>query len=162
MRQLFVIATLAFSFSACATNSVTAFGPKTSATDIGFQNTQIEKDRFRVGFTARSDLEAKDYAILRAAQIAEKEGYSHFEILNGDVFGNGPRSPIGASMGIGTSYHGRTKGGIGVDVADIGRVLEGDKVTHMIEVKLINAPGTGSVVYNAKSVIGSIKPAVFK
>lgn len=165
MKKILISFTAMISLAACATNGPTAFGPVNAKTDIGFSNTKIEKDRFRVGFTARSDLEAKDFALLRAAQIAQTEGFSHFEILTGNVTSNGPNSPIGTSIGIGSGRFGRhshSNVGVGVDVADIGRVLEGDKFTHMIEVRLKNSAGTTPNSYEAQSVISSIRPAVFK
>lgn len=165
MKHILISCTAILSLAACATSGPTAFGPVSPKSDIGFSNTKIEKDRFRVGFTARSDMEAKDFALLRAAQIAKTEGYSHFEILTGNVLSNGPNSPIGTSIGIGGGRFGRhshSNVGVGVDVADIGRVLEGDKFTHFIEVRLKNSAGTSPSNYEAQSVINSIKPAVFK
>ena len=165
MKNILISCSAIISLAACATSGPTAFGPVGSTSDIGFSNTKIETDRFRVGFTARSDLEAKDFALLRAAQIAQKEGYSHFEVLTGNASSNGPNSPIGTSIGIGSrrfGRHSRSNVGVGVNVADIGRILEGDKFTHMIEIRLKNSAGTTPNSYEAKSVIESILPAVFK
>ena len=162
MKKILILSAAVGLLTACAATGPTAYGPVTSGSDIGFQTTQIEKDRFRIGFTGRSDMEAKDFALLRAAQVAQAEGYSHFEIIHGDAFSNGPNSPVGTSIGIGSGYHGRSNVGVGLDVADIGRVLEGDKFTHSIEVRLKSSAGTSPNSYDAKSVIGSIRPAVYK
>lgn len=165
MKNLLILSAAMLTLSACATTGETAFGPQTSASDIGFENIQIEKDRFRVGFTGRSDVEASDFALLRAAQIAQTEGYSHFEVLHGNVASNGPKSPVSTSIGFGSSrYRGRghSNVGFGIGIGDIGRMLEGDKVTHMIEVRLRNDAGDGPNIYNAQGIIDNIRPAVFK
>lgn len=150
--------------SACVTGP-TAFGPSTSDSRMGFQNTQIENDRYRVQYTARSDKEAHNYVLLRAAQITLERNFTHFKIINGGVTDNGPRSPVSTSIGIGTGhYYGRSHSnvGIGINVLDLARALQGDKVTHMLEVRLLNASEGGPDIYDAENIVATIKPEVLK
>lgn len=165
MRKLFVSSAAALILTACATRGPAAYGPAVSGSDTGFETTQIETDRFRVGYTARSNTEAKDFALLRAAHVAKNEGYSHFEVIRGDVYSNGRSSPVSTSIGFGTSSFGRRSRsgiGIGLSLNDVGRMLEGDKVTHMLEVRLRNDGGTDPNIYDAESVINNIRPEVFR
>ena len=175
-----VAASVIFGVSACATGP-TAYGPASSGGG-GYKNTQIENDRFRVSYTGRTEDEARDYVLLRAAEIAKAEGYSHFKIINGSASDNGPNSGIGSSLGIAIGSGGRrgsrTNVGLAVDVFDIVRAMEGRKVTESIEVLLINSPHGNSAsgnsasgnsakskaqnIYDAKSITDNIRPAVFK
>jgi len=79
--------------------------------------------------------------------------------------GNGPRSGVSSSVGIGFGGGGYRRGGtsvgLGVGVNDVVRALEGDRVTNTIEIRLLGARGTGNDVYDAKSVTDSIRPQVF-
>jgi hypothetical protein len=155
---------LAFSLTACASGP-TAFGPAQSYDDIGFRQTQIQNDRFRVSYTAPNEMEAQDFALLRAAQIALDKGYSHFEIIGGNLSGRSPRSGIGSSVGVGFGSGGYRRGGtsvgVNVGVNDVVRALEGNRVTNSIEIRLLPTKGTGPNVYEAQSLVDSIRPQVF-
>lgn len=164
MRKFVITIGLCGILSACATGP-TAFGPSTSDSRMGFQNTQIENDRFRVQYTARSDKDAHNYALLRAAQITLEQNFTHFKIINGGVTDNGPRSPVSTSIGIGTGrYYGRSHSnlGVGINVLDLARAFQGDKVTRSIEVRLLNASESGPDIYDAQNIVSTIKPEVFK
>ena len=166
MRKILILATAALGLTACATGP-SAYGPAQSASALGFSNMQIEKDRFRVSYTGRTAEEAQDFALLRAAEIALAEGYSHFKIINGSLSdrssGASPvRTSLGIGIGSGRGYYGRRSGtnvNVGIGVNDIARALEGNKVTNSIEIRLTRSGGDDS--YNAKSVAESIRPAVF-
>jgi len=157
-------AVIKLALTACAAGP-TAFGPAQNYDSLGFRNTQIESDRFRVSYTANNAAEAQDFALLRAAQIAINEGYSHFKIIGGNVSGNAPRSGISSSVGVGFGGGGYRRGGtavgVGVGLHDVIGALEGDRVTSSIEIRLQNSGGSGADVYDAKSVAGSIRPQVF-
>ena len=146
--------------SACASNGPPAsdFGPAYGS-DFGYQNTQLQNDRFRISYTSRDLYQSRDFALLRAAQIAENEGYSHFKVLHGDVYDNGPNA-IGAGLGIGLGGRGYNRSHIGLDVRDIERTLEGRKVTETIEVILLtSAPSPRDPsVFDAQSIQRNIVP----
>jgi len=164
MKKIFLIGCMAVSLTACASTQA-AYGP-TDQNGLGFRNVQLEPDRFRVSFTGRNYDEARDYALLRAAELTDAEGYSHFRIVNGGTQDNG-RSRVGTSVGVNTGFGGRRRFNrsfldLGIGVDDVGRAIEGSKVKETIEVRLLN----GSVpndpnVYHAQSLIKSIQPALF-
>jgi len=169
MKHLILTTGAALALTACATGP-SAYGPS-DGRSLGFENTQIEKDRFRIAYTGRSEAEARDFALLRAAEIALNEGYSHFKVLGGNTSSNGGSSPVSSRIGIGIGSGGygfgrrgrsRTNVNLGIGIHDLGRALEGSKVTESIEVVLKRSGGgEDPSVYDAKSVSESIRPAVF-
>ncbi|WP_371395768.1 hypothetical protein [Fretibacter rubidus] len=166
MRHIFISSLAILGLSACPTGP-SAYGPATSSNGLGFNNTQIEQDRFRIRYTGRNIEEAQDYALLRASEIALAEGYSHFRIIGGTLSDNNRggspvRTSVGIGLGSGRGYYGRRGGtnvNVGIGVNDIARALQGDKVTNSIEVRLLRSGGEDT--YNARSVADSIRPAVF-
>lgn len=135
------------------------FGPANTS-DFGFRNTQIQNDRFRISYTSRDAFQSRDFALLRAAQIAEAEGYSHFKVLSGETYDNGRRGGLSTGIGIGLGGGRYNRSGISLGVRDIARSLEGDKVTEQIEVILLNTPSANDPnVYSAQSVMKNIGPS---
>jgi len=155
-----VALTVCVALSACASNGTPSsdFGPAYGS-DFGYRNTQIQNDRFRISYTSRDPYQSRDFALLRAAQIAENEGYSHFKILHGDFYDNGP-NPIGAGLGVGLGGWGGGHSNVGIGVQNIERTLEGRKVTETIEVILLSSAPTppDRSVYDAQSLIRNIVP----
>jgi len=167
MKHLLISGTAILALSACATGP-SAYGPAIG-NDLGFKNTKIEKDRFRVRYTGRSQEEARDFALLRAAQIALNEVYTHFKVVGGSGYNNGGNAPISShvGVGIGRGFGGRTRThtNLGVGVYDVARAMEGSKATEEIEIFLQNTGSNGGKVanvYEAQSVADSIRPTVFK
>lgn len=156
MKHILLSAVACIGLAACASSSG-SYGPAYGG-DLGYRNTQIQNDRFRISYTSRDSYESKDFALLRAAQIAENEGYSHFKILRGDIYDNGPNA-IGTNVGIGLGRGRFNRSRVNVGVNDVARTVEGRKVTETIEVVLLNsAPANDPSVYSAQSVIKNIVP----
>lgn len=161
MKHLIFIAAAGFVLSACATSSPQGYGPAYGS-DFGYKNTKIQNDRFRISYTSRDAYESRDLALLRAAEIAEIEGYSHFKIIGGDRYDNGPNALIGSRVGIGRGY-GHTNTHIDVGVSDVVRMVEGSKVTETIEIMLLNSGSKSDpTLYETQGVLKSIRPPVFK
>ncbi len=164
MKRILLPLFTAIALTACASGP-SAFGPAKSYDSMGFRNTQIQNDRFRVSYTAGNAAEAQDFALLRAAQITLDEGYSHFKIIDGNLSGGPRRSGISSSVGVGFGGGGYRRGGtsvgLGVGLNDVVSALEGERVTNSIEILLLSSGGTGNDIYDAKSVVSSIRPQVF-
>lgn len=164
MKHL-VIGASALILAACASGP-SAYGPAYGSSDLGYENTRIQQDRFRISYTSRNANESKDLVLLRAAEIAEAEGYSHFKVINGSHQGRTGGSPISSSIGVGRSVGGyrggRTAVGVGVGVRDVASALEGDKHTETIEVILMNMGGSDPNIYEAASIKKYIRPSTFK
>ncbi len=165
-----VTAVLTTGLLGCTTGP-TAYGPSQNS-GLGFASQKIESDRFHVSFTGRNVDEARNLALLRAAELTKGAGYSHFRVIGSGVNGNGKSgSPVSTSVGIGVGsgsrrgYYGRgsrTNVGVGIGINDLGRALQGNKVTVGMEIILMNAmPEYTDDVYEANSVIKSVRPEVF-
>jgi len=156
--------------SGCAMGP-TAYGPA-QGSSLGFASQKVESDRFHVSFTGRNVDEARNLALLRAAELTKGEGYSHFRVIGSGVDHQGQSgSPVTTSVGVGIGsggrrgYYGRgsrTNVGIGIGINDIGRALQGKKVTAGMEIILLNGvEDLDDNVYEADSVINSVRPQVF-
>lgn len=162
MKKFLLSAAAALLLAGCASNSKSLspsdFGPAYGS-DFGYRNTQLQSDRFRVSYTSRDPYQSYDFALLRAAQIATNEGYSHFQIIGGDGYDNGP-NPISTGVAIGFGGRGYRGSNIGIGVRDIERTLEGRKVTETIEVILLASAPTPKdpSIFEAQSIIRNIVP----
>lgn len=167
MKTMFLTLGVAAFLGGCATGP-TSYGPAAS-NGLGFNQQQIEKDRFQINFTGRNVDEARNLALLRAAEVTLENGYDHFRVIGSDTRDNGQRgSPVSSSVGIGVGSGGgyrrgtRTNVGLGIGVNDLGRALSGKKVTAGMEIIAQNGPGAnGTNVYDAQSIVDSIKPNRF-
>ena len=160
MRKFLIFAMITTGLAACSSSPKT-FEPAYGS-DFGYRNTQLAPDRFRVSYTSSDGYESRNLALLRAAQITSNEGYSHFKIINGEVYDNGPNrlgGHIGVGVGNGGFGRGRYNGNVGVVVDDVVRAVEGSKVTEIIEVVLLSsAPQNDPSVFAADSIIRNIVP----
>ena len=157
----------AAALTACATGP-TAYGPA-SGSGLGFNNQQIEKDRFHISFTGRSEEEARNLALFRAAEITLEQGYDNFRIVGGGTSGDQRRgSGISTSVGVGVGsggYRGRgtrTNVGVGINVNDIVRAVQGKKITASMEVLLGRGGAAPDAnVYDARQIVERLKPQTF-
>ena len=155
MKAFILTLILGCLLGACASKPK-AFGPAYGS-DFGYENTRLQQDRFRISYTSRGAYESRDLALYRAAQIADNEGYSHFEIIWSDYADNGP-NPIRSKAGVllGGGHSGPY---VDVGVEDVVRAVEGPKVTETIEVILLSSDQPQNVnVYEAKSLLKNIVP----
>jgi len=165
---------LAAGLSGCATGPA-AYGPA-QGSGLGFASQQIESDRFHVSFTGRNADEARNLALLRAAELTKGAGFSHFRVIGSGVDHQSKSgSPVSTSVGVGVGsgsrrgYYGggsRTNVGVGIGINDLGRALQGKKVTVGMEIILLNAMSDlgddlADNVYEADSLIKSVRPTVF-
>ena len=156
MKHILFSAAACFCLMGCASTGG-SYGPA-YGTDLGYRNTQLQQDRFRVSYTSRDAYESRDFALLRAAQIADNEGYSHFKVFQGDIYDNGP-NPIAANIGVGLGGGGFNRSRVNVGVHDVERTIEGRKITETIEVVLLaSGPANDPSVFSAQSILKNIVP----
>jgi hypothetical protein len=132
MKRLLASLALALALAGCMTGP-TNYQPALVAGDMGYRQTQIETDRYRVSFRAHPDLKApevEDLALRRAAEITLGEGYQwfrvvtrHTELVSGDRGGGGPTIGLGGSAG---SYGSSLGLGIGFNLAGDTRAYEAE------------------------------------
>jgi len=155
----------AMCLAGCA-STPTSYGPAGNGS-LGFNDYQIQKDRFHVSFTGKNPEEAQRYVLRRAAELTLNHQFDHFKVVRSDTYGGGYRSPVSSSIGVGVGsgggYHGRTRTnvGIGIGVHDVAQAMSGDRVTASMEIIAQTGGSSDPDVYDAKSIVNSIQPAVF-
>jgi len=157
MKHILFSAAASFCLIGCSSTGG-SYGPA-YGTDLGYRNTKLQQDRFRISYTSRDAYESRDFALLRAAQIADNEGYSHFKVIQGDIYDNGP-NPIAANVGVALGGGGGfNRSRVNVGVHDVERTIEGRKITETIEVVLLaSAPANDPSVFSAQSILKNIVP----
>lgn len=169
-KSIVILCLSAITLSACATQSF--YGPAPEG-KLGFQEQQIEQDRFRVDFTGKSEAEAKDMALVRAAELALETGHDWFQITDGELFNRErARSNVGTSVGIGVGSGGRRYGrrgyrrggsysnvGVGINVNDVISLFKGPRITSSIEVLMgKGTPPRDVDAYDARDIIATVGP----
>ena len=154
MRNLVKISTTLV-VSACligCASGPTPYQPIGSGNSVGFQDVRIESDRFRVAYTADTPEEAHNFALLRAAEIAKAEGYSHFQVVSGGQTVRGGGSGLRPHLGVGLRTGGfrglGTSIGVGVPID-----LNQETTRQSLEIKLHASAGTGPDFFSADEVI---------
>ena len=164
MKTVFISLAAAGLLTACASGP-TGYGPA-QGNGLGFATQKIQHDRFQVSFTGRNADEARNYALLRAAEVTRGEGYSHFRVVGSGTTGNeNRRSPISSNIGVGIGSGGgrtHTNVGLGLGIYDVAQAMQGNKVRASLEIILERSAGANNgSVYDAQSIIDSMRPQVY-
>lgn len=155
LKTLAVMAIAPALLIGCASGP-TPYQPATSATSLGFGQTQIERDRFRVSYTANTPEEAHNLVLLRSAEIAKGEGYSHFLVVSGGQDITGARSGVTPRLGVGIGtggFRNRVGGSLGVGIPIGGN---SGKIRQSVEIKLQQTASQDPNLYAADEVIRNL------
>lgn len=84
MKKTLYALPLAIALTACAGSSKMNYMAANDPGDYGYYASALEEDRYRVAYKVRGDdvSTAKDYAMLRAAELTLQNGYDWFEIVD--------------------------------------------------------------------------------
>lgn len=154
MKRLALISLAALTLAACATPTV--YGPVTKPGSVGFSEYRIQNNRYRVTFQGGNGApraQVEDYALLRGAEIAVRDGYDWFRVLgrSGEVSaGRGPQLSIGG----GSMDYGR-RSSVGVGLGTSFDLSGGPRTSATIEIML----GKGQrpeEAYDARDVIRTV------
>ena len=154
-----LIPTLLFlTLAACAATGPSAYGPADEK-GFGYSETQIERDRFRIVYGGSGGMPpgaVEDFALLRAAELAEANGHDWFRVTARDL-SREQRGGVSLGAGFGTGSYGR-RGGASVGVGgDFGRVGAQDYFTARLEVLFGNGEKPDEPeVYDVRGVIDAI------
>ncbi len=156
MKRFLAFPLLALALGACA-SAPTVYGPAATATDVGYRETKIETDRFRISFRGNADLKGagvEDMALRRAAEIATQNGADWFRVVTRSTEQVSGREKGGTSVGVGGSSGSFGSGvgvGVGIDLSPDTRKYE----TRM-EILLGRGakPADDADAYDARSVLG--------
>ena len=154
MKRIVVAALLTFALAACTTPP-TIYGPATTSEAMGWRQTRIEADRYRVSFRANPDLKApqvEDLALRRAAEITLQDGYEWFRVVTRNTELVGGRPNGGTSVGVGGST-GSFGSGVGVG---IGFDLSPDTRKYETAMEILLGRGAkpaDTTAYDARAVL---------
>ena len=156
--SLIAIAAL-LTLSACATPTV--YAPATSAARVGFSDYRIEAGRYRVTFTGGGGApiaQVADYALLRAAELALREGYDWFRVV--ERIDQRVGAAGGSSVSVGTgSFSGGRRSSVGVGLGTTIDLSGGPAWSRTIEVLAGRGePPRERDVYDARAVVRDIGP----
>ena len=148
----------ALSLAACAAVGPASYGPADSK-GFGYQQTQIESDRYRIVYRGSGDMPpemVEDYGRLRAAEIALENGYDWFRVIGRDISSE-QRGGVGVGAGLGGGSYGRSTGvGVGVS-GDLGTIGGRDYFTVRLEVLMgEGAPPEDGEYFDARQVMDAI------
>lgn len=153
-------ATAVLALAACATPTVyQPLPPGAARGAVGFSEYRIEAARYRVTFQGGGGAppqQVADYALRRAAELAVRDGYDWFRVVDRYTTQAGDPSGPRLSLGTGTSSYGRSSGfGVGVGTSfDLGG---GPAFSHTMEVVMGRGEKpVGLDVYDARGVMGAL------
>jgi hypothetical protein len=165
MKKTIIVLAASALFAGCATGP-TSYGPATSG-GLGFGSQKIENDRYQVSFTGKNADEARTLVLLRAAELTLANGYDHFKVIGSDTRSDSRGgSPISSSVGVGIGSGGhrgtRTNVGLGIGISDLAQAFGSDRVTANMEIITRNGSASNDPsIYNAQSIVDSIRPTVY-
>ncbi|PKG98700.1 hypothetical protein [Paraglaciecola sp. MB-3u-78] len=98
MKYLITLLTLTLFISGCASKPDYRLAKNGS---VGYSDQKITDDRFRVQFKSHSKTvaDASDYALLRAAELTQQQGYDWFVVTSKETFVESEKQQPGSSVG---------------------------------------------------------------
>lgn len=142
----------------CA-SAPTLYAARATPAGVGYTEFRLEPGRYRVTFQGGPGApveQVSDYALLRAAELAVRDGYDWFRVsdrvTSSTGAGNGPR----LSLGGGSSSYGR-RSAVGLGVGTSFNLGPGPALTSSLEVVFGKGPAPRDAdVYVAQEIIRSV------
>jgi hypothetical protein len=163
MRTALLLSLALLGLAACASKP-TVYQPAAGPTAVGYAETPIERDRWRISFRGGTGAGAQrvgDLAMQRAADLTLAKGYDWFRVTDRETEGQGAGVRPSLSFGLGGSdFYGRSAvgagGGIGLDFTNLGQ-----SITVTVEVLMGRGPAPREPdAYDAREVRRSFGPQV--
>jgi len=152
MKRL-VIAVAALSLAACATTP-TLYQPATGPQAVGYTEYRIEPGRYRVTFQGGPGAppqQVMDYALVRAADLAIRDGYDWFRVADRFTEGRPDRGPR-VGVGVGGGDYGY-RSGVSLGVGTTFNLGGGPSLSSTIEVVMGRGERPrGGDVYDARAL----------
>jgi hypothetical protein len=160
MKPLIALAFSAVLLSACATAAPTVYGPQTAPRAAGYSEYRLEAGRYRVTFQGNPGApvnQVSDYALLRAAELALRDGYDWFRVADRVTQSTGERAGGSSlSIGGGSGGYGR-RSSVGVGLGTSFNLGPGPAVSSSMEVVFGKGakPRDGDV-YDARDIVRTV------
>ena len=158
-KPLIAAALAGILLAACATTPTVYRAQLGAPNDVGYSEYRLEAGRYRVTFQGgpgAKEAQVADYALLRAAELALRDGYDWFRIADRstDVSGydRGPR----VSFGGGSASFGR-RSSVGVGLGTSFSLGPGPAVSRSIEVVFGKGPTPRyRETYDARDIVNTV------
>lgn len=156
MKSAIALFLAVLGLAACAT-APTVYQPAAAPGAVGYVETPIEHDRWRISFRGGDGADARqvgDLALRRAAELTLAKGYDWFRVTDRSVDGAPGGVHPDVSIGIGGADFGGGRGGIGAG-GGLGFTFGGggQAVTVTLEVLMAHGPAPREPdAYDARDV----------
>lgn len=162
MKRLVVIPLFVLGLTACQT-APTAFAPAATPQGLGYADYRIEQNRYRITWrgTNHPAAPAEDLALLRAADIAQAQGYDWFRVVSRSDAYQRSNAPT-VSVGTGGVNYGRHSG-VGLSLGTSFQLDGGHGPVRTVTLEVLMQKGTPPKerdAYDAADVVRSIRPRV--
>lgn len=155
-KPLIAAALAGLLLAACASAPTVYRSAEASPTAVGYSEYKLEAGRYRVTFQGGAgapEAQVADYALLRAAELAIRDGYDWFRIADRSTTSSGYDRGPRMSVGGGSASFGRHTG-VGVGIGTSFNLGPGPAFSRSIEVVF----GKGAVprerdAYDAREIV---------
>jgi hypothetical protein len=126
LRTTHIIVAFAMALAGCASTKDASTVSDKGLLGHGSEITQVSPTIYRIGITLKTSAtteDARDQALLKAADLALSKGYTHFEIVGGDGFRRVPRKMQAGPLPVQMSLYSEPEGSIQIKLlqqADTG------------------------------------------
>ena len=159
MKPLIALAFSAALLGACATTAPTLYGPQTAPRAAGYSEYRLEAGRYRATFQGNPGApvnQVSDYALLRSAELALRDGYDWFRVADRVTQSTGRSSGSSLSIGGGSSSYGR-RSAVGVGLGTSFNLGPGPAVSSSMEVVFgKGAKPRDRDVYDARDIVRTV------
>lgn len=159
IRPLIAAALSGLLLAACASTPTVYRAQLGSPNDVGYSEYRLEAGRYRVTFQGgpgAPEAQVADYALLRAAELALRDGYDWFRIADRSTTASGYDRGPRMSVGGGSASFGRHTG-VGLGLGTSFNLGPGPAFSRSIEVVFGKGPTPKDRdAYDAREVVKSV------
>lgn len=145
--------------AACATTPTVYRAQAGAPNDVGYSEYRLEAGRYRVTFQGgpgAKEAQIADYALLRAAELALRDGYDWFRIADRSTSVSGSDRGPRVSVGGGSASFGRSSA-FGVGLGTSFNLGPGPAVSRSIEVVFGKGPTPRDRdAYDAREIVKTV------
>ena len=157
-KGLIVLAFSAAILAGCA-STPTLYAPQSAQSRAGYSEYRLEAGRYRVTFQGNLGApvnQVSDYALLRSAELALRDGYDWFRVADRVTQQTGSGRGSSLSIGGGSGSYGRSSG-VGIGLGTSFNLGPGPAVSSSMEVVFgKGAPPRDADVYDARAIVRTV------
>lgn len=161
-KKIVLISLMSLTLTGCQT-APTPFLPAAAPQGFGYSDYRIEQNRYRITWrgTDHPGAPAEDLALLRAADIAQAQGYDWFRVISRSDAYQPSNAPV-VSVGTGGTNFGR-RSAVGLSLGTSFQLDGGNGPVRTVTLEVLmqkGEPPRERDAYDAADVVRSIRPRV--